>query len=616
MHKRILHVLSRCTASGVARLLPKVGAAGQQATTQARRVGALTVAAGLGWTTMSTVFAEKDASIEIDAFAADELEDGEMKAVPTGQGKTKVLIARVDGKYYAVSNSCTHVGAPMDTGILVGTRVLCPWHNAAFSVVTGAALDMPGRDSLDVYPVEVRGGRVIVKIPPNTEQRQYMEPRMAKPDPKADPRCFLIVGAGAAAQVAAETLRIDGYQGRIVMVTGDANAPYDRTRLTKILGIPLDKISLRPHGWYEEHGVELLTGKNVKLLDAETKVAILSDGGQIAFDKVLVASGATPRKLKVPGADLKHIFTMRSAADSAAVRVAAGDSKTAVIIGSSFIGIEAASALKDSLKLDRVVVVGMEAVPMERVLGKEVGAVIQKMGEDKGVEFMMRRTVKRFEAGPHGVVKEVVLDNGTVLPADMVVVGAGVVPNADFVAGVPKAQDGSIKVDAFMRAGAEGVYAAGDVANFPYSQTGERARIEHWNVAMQQGRTAARNLAGKRTSTYTTVPYFWSAFFGGKLNYVGYNGGHDEVLIEGDLAAKKFIAYYGRDGAVVAAASMGVPNSNLVLAEALRLGRLPPVSQLRSGKANIDTIRESLKEAGGGCGRAACCSRPAQAPSA
>jgi len=232
---------------------------------------------------------------------------------------------------------------------------------------------------------------------------------------------------------------------------------------------------------------------------------------------------------------------LRDPSDSVQIGDACRTAKSAVVIGSSFIGMEVAGCLKKKHKIETVTVIGMESVPFERILGKVVGAAVMKRLVDTfGLNFRLQRSVIAFE-GKNGQVSGVVLDNGHKVPCDLVVVGAGVVPETEFISGVRKGLDGGIETDAFLRA-AKGLYVAGDIAAFPYWLSGDRVRLEHWNVAQQHGRIAARNMCG-RAGTYQSVPYFWTVIGNIKMNYVGQCDSYDDIIYEGDVDNLKFIAY-------------------------------------------------------------------------
>jgi NADPH-dependent 2,4-dienoyl-CoA reductase/sulfur reductase-like enzyme/nitrite reductase/ring-hydroxylating ferredoxin subunit len=509
---------------------------------------------------------------------ADELRDGQMKQVSV-EG-TDVLLTRVGGQHHAVGAYCTHYGAPLATGVLSGARVVCPWHHACFSVVSGDQEEPPGLDALPCFEVRVEGDQVIVAVPEDAPKQRVSG--MAAPD-AADRRVFAVLGGGAAGAAAVEALRQAGYRGRVLLITAEHFLPYDRTTLSKAYLAEREKQSgvkpARSEAFYREHGIEVLAGKRVARVRAEGRQIEFADGGTLHYDALLLATGATPRRLPVPGVDLERVLTLRTPEDVDPIAAAAVEGSRAVVIGSSFIGMECAAALR-SRKVE-VQVVAMESVPFERVLGREVGGLFKGLGEENGVAFHFNAQVDHF-AGK-GRVEKVVLKGGTELEADLVVIGAGVRPATEYLDGVAKNPDGSVNVDEHLKVvGADRLWAAGDIAAFPDPLTGERIRIEHWRVAGQQGRVAARNMAGLATP-FDQVPFFWTRQFNQNLRYVGYAGSWDEVVVEGDLGQRNFLAYYAKGGQVRAVAGAGRDKALCAIEECLRLRRMPVLAAIRAG---------------------------------
>ncbi|HEY7183485.1 MAG TPA: FAD-dependent oxidoreductase, partial [Blastocatellia bacterium] len=452
---------------------------------------------------------------DITVARVDELKDGEMKQVDAGG--TKVLLARVNGKYHAVGAICPHYGGPLAEGALCGERVICPWHHATFDVRTGDLLEPPAFDALPRYEVKTEGESVIVAVPDEAEDRRT--PPMAKRDERQDQRAFVILGGGAAGYMAAQTLREEGFRGRVLMVTREDRLPYDRPNLSKdyLQGhAEPEWMPLRPDEFFDEYGIEVLRGREVAGVDAKAKTVSFKGGERLAYDALLVATGGEPRALQTAGSDLKNVLTLRSFADSDTIIAAAEGAKRAVVIGASFIGMEAAASLKT--RGLEVTVVAPGQAPFEKALGGEIGALFRKIHEDNGVRFRLGEKVARINGA--GKVEAVELESGEKIDADLVVVGIGVKPATDFLKGVELSDDGGVVVDEHLRA-TDGLYAAGDIARFPSPLTGERQRIEHWRTALQQGRIAARNMAGKNVA-YGNVPFFWTRQFDAGLLYVGH----------------------------------------------------------------------------------------------
>jgi NADPH-dependent 2,4-dienoyl-CoA reductase/sulfur reductase-like enzyme/nitrite reductase/ring-hydroxylating ferredoxin subunit len=517
-----------------------------------------------------------------------DLADGEMKTVTVGG--TDVLLSRVDGDFHACGAHCTHYGAPLDTGALHGTVVTCPWHHARFDVRDGALCGAPALDALARYSVRVDGDDVFVRVPDDAdetpEDAAYREsggetPAMADRDFDADSQTFVIVGAGAAGGAAAEALREAGFEGRVVMVTKEDAAPYDRTMLSKGYlggGAGDDALPLRDDAFYQRHGIEVQRGATVTKLDAAAKTIHFAEAEPLKYDRVLVATGGTPRTLDVPGGDLDGVYTLRQWQDAARIVEQAEGAERAVVIGSSFIGMEAAAALTG--RGLSVTVISRDETPFEAVLGTDVGAVFQRAHEANGVTFHLGADVERIEQRYSGLA--VTTKGGATAEGDLVVVGIGVTPATGFIEGVEKHdRDGGLIVDEHLAAGAD-VFAAGDIAHVPNAQSGERNRIEHWRVAQEHGRAAARNMAGK-SEPYDGVPFFWSGQFGVSLRYLGHAEDWDEVVVDGSIDDRSFIAYYLEDGAVRAAAGVGRDREVAALHGLMLDGRMPSADDVKRG---------------------------------
>ena len=509
-----------------------------------------------------------------------ELKDGEMKQVSLGG--TDILLARVKGKYHAVGAHCTHYGAPLVEGALSGDRIICPWHHACFNAATGDVEEPPALDSLPCYGVRAEGENIIVSLPDETTDRRT--PAMTRRDSSADARTFVILGGGAAGYAAAQALREDGFKGRVLMISREDRTPYDRPNLSKdyLQGhAEPEWMPLRAEEFYAEHEIELLRGKEVARVEAAQKTITFTDGDTLAYDSLLVATGGTPRSLDVPGSDLKNIFVLRSFADTDAIIEAARHASRAVVIGASFIGMEAAASLAER-KLS-VTVVAPGETPFEKTLGSEIGGLLRQVHEARGVQFKLGAGAARFEGD--GVVKRVVLDSGERVEADLVIVGIGVRPATDFLRGVELQRDGGVVVDEHLRA-ADGVYAAGDIAYFPSALTHERQRIEHWRTAQQQGRVAAHNMAGKEVE-FDGVPFFWTRQFDAGLLYVGHAASWDEIIFQGNVSAQDFLAFYVKDDHVLAVAGMNRDREMAAIEELMRLDRMPEPDRLRNSPVDF-----------------------------
>ncbi len=517
---------------------------------------------------------------------ADEMNDGDMREVEVDDHE--VLLVRLDGEFYAVGGECTHFGAPLADGATHRGRVRCPWHQACFDAVSGKLEEPPALDALSRFEARVEDGKVVVKVPEDATNEA--QPELVEKDLNQDDRTFLIVGGGAASSTAAETLRQAGFRGEINIITREENPPYDRTQLSKYqMANNKNRVpNLRNSRFYEEAGVKITKGKEVVSLDEESKDVSLASGEKVSYDKVLLAPGAEPNTLGVPGEGLDSVFTLRRPEDLKRINKKAEDASKIVIIGSSFIGMESAASLRDR-DLD-VTVVSLTSVPFERVLGKRIGEVYQKTHFDNGVNFEMESKVDSFKGD--GEVREVELADGKTLSADMVILGVGVSPATGFLEGsLDLDDDGGIAVDEYLSR-TEEIYAAGDVARFPDWRTGEKMRVEHWRLAQQHGRVAASNMAGERIP-YRSLPLFWTNQFDIYLRYIGYTSSWDDLIITGDLDQKNFIGYFVKDRTVAAAVGSNVNQKMAALAELMREEKLPAPGEIKSDQFDpVEYLRE------------------------
>jgi len=382
------------------------------------------------------------------------------------------------------------------------------------------------------------------------------------------------------------------------MLTKEAHFPYDRVVLSKNLDKTAESLQLRSAEFFEKWDIEVMREATVTRLDTAGQsvhyTAPGQEGGQaLSYDAVLVASGGSPRKLFCPGSSMQGIFTLRTPEDAAKIAERAKKGQKMVVVGGSFIGMEIASSLRK--KGCDVSVVAMETVPFERVLGKKVGAAFARQLQKEGIQWFGSSQVRLFRG--NDVVNGVELEDGEVLPADGIVIGAGVLPNTRFIEGVQLDKNGAIVVGPLLRSEAvPSLFAAGDVCSFPSVRTGQQARIEHWDVATQQGRVAARNMLGKY-QPFTTVPFFWSGLFGKNLRFVGHAPeALDRVIIEGDVSGMEFISYYTEDDEIRAVATVNRDPVAVACAELMRRDKMPKVSELMLGVVNADVIMQRLKD--------------------
>jgi NADPH-dependent 2,4-dienoyl-CoA reductase/sulfur reductase-like enzyme/nitrite reductase/ring-hydroxylating ferredoxin subunit len=459
-------------------------------------------------------------------------------------GDEEVLLVHSDGEIFAVGAHCAHYHGPLAEGLVTGESVRCPWHHACFDLRTGEAERAPALSPIACWTVERRDGRIVVK-----EKREQPKPR--GPTAKADaPGKIVIIGGGAAGFAAAEMLRRRDYRGSIVMLSDDDAPPVDRPNLSKdyLAGsAPEDWLPLRPDDFYAENGIDLRLRSSVAGIDPRQRQVALEGGERLSFDRLLLATGAQPARLSIPGADQPHVHTLRSLADCRAIIDAAKGARRVLVIGASFIGLEVAASLRT--RGVEVHVAALEARPMERVFGPALGDFVRALHEEHGVVFHLQDTATAIDG------KRVALKSGGTLDADLVVAGIGVRPRLAIAEQAGLAIDRGITVNEYLQTSEPDIYAAGDIARWPDPHCGERIRVEHWVVAERQGQAAAANMLDFN-ERFDAVPFFWSQHYDVPINYVGHAERWDSIAVEGDIKAKDCLLRYRRDGRVLAVASV------------------------------------------------------------
>ena len=478
-------------------------------------------------------------------IALSELKDGGM--LRGRAGDDAVLLARRGNDVFAIGATCTHYGGPLAEGVIDGDTVRCPWHHACFSLRTGEALRAPALSPVACWQVERRGDRVVVT---KKVERDPLAPTYpAHVSRPSDVKRVLIVGAGAAGAAAAEMLRRCGFDGSVTIVDAEPDSPYDRPNLSKdyLAGnAPEEWIPLRPPGFYEQHDITLVRARATRIDVGARKLEV--DGRDaLPFDALLLATGADPIHLPIPGSDLPHVRYLRSLGDSRTIIAAASRPKPAVVIGGSFIGLEVAASLR--ARGLPVHVVAPESLPLERVLGTELGQFIKALHEEKGVVFHLGHKPARIEE------TAVVLDDGTRLDAELVVIGVGVRPRLALAEQAGLTLDRGVSVDEYLETSVPRIFAAGDIARWPDPHSGERIRVEHWVVAERMGQTAARNILGAR-ERFDHVPFFWSAHYDVSINYVGHAESWDAVRVDGSPQQRDVAVRFERHGTLLALATI------------------------------------------------------------
>ncbi|WP_176506298.1 FAD-dependent oxidoreductase [Pseudomonas urethralis] len=443
-------------------------------------------------------------------------------------GNEEMILVRQGDQVHAYQGNCPHAGAPLEEGVVCGGLLICPWHKAAFAVDEGAVCEPPALTGLRRYRAWVKDGEVWVDDQPLPKN---------EPPRHSDARTFVVIGAGAAGSAAVATLLDHGFGGHLIWLDQERQPAYDRTALSKFViagEMAPDEVSslIEPDQLRRGH-LDRRFGK-VRVLDAKKRQIILADGQHIDYDAALLATGSKPVRPQLPGVDLPGIMTLRSREDAARLLDAAEPGQPVVIVGDSFIGLEAASALRKYGA--QVHVVTRHEVPLAKQLGERIGRCMRELHERKGVVFHGPTEVERFLG--EDKVEAVQLANGEKLSTALVLLGTGVKPATAFVQGVPLGKDQSLKVDAELHV-AEGLWAAGDIATFPHD--GRPVRIEHWRLAQQLGVIAAANMLGEQRR-YNDVPFFWTYQNGRTYEVLGHARDWDRIEFVGEPEKGDFIA--------------------------------------------------------------------------
>ena len=484
-----------------------------------------------------------------------------LDAIPEGElfaahafGKSVLVVRRGHG-VRAIGATCTHYSGPLTDGLLVGDTVRCPWHHACFSLDTGEAVGAPALNPVATWKLEVRGGTV--RALGEIAARDGASPRHGAKPPARDVERIVIVGGGAAGNAAAERLRREGFGGAVTMISADDALPYDRPNLSKDFlagNAPEEWIPLRSADFYKAHAITTLLDTRVVAVNPADRTVALADGRALPYDRLLLATGATPIVLPLPGGDLPHVHYLRTLADSRRIVAAAKQAQRAVVMGASFIGLEVAAALR--ARGIEVHVVAPEAIPLARVVGPELGAYVRAIHEQHGVVFHLEDTAAAVDRDG------VTLKSGRRVAADLVVIGVGVRPDLGLAEQAGLALDRGVLVNEFLESSVPGIFAAGDIARVPNARVGAPIRVEHWVVAERQGQAAARNMLGLQRP-FRDVPFFWSAHYDTTLSYVGHATEWDAVRVDGDIAAGDASVTLAQRGRAMAVITVGRDRDSL-----------------------------------------------------
>jgi len=471
--------------------------------------------------------------------AAREFAEGGM--LPGHVGREAVLIARVDGGFYAIGAKCSHYGAPLAEGLVVGGTVRCPWHHARFCLKTGEAVSAPAFDPVSVWAVEERDGSVFVR-PATTKP--------ASPTEEGTKR-IVIIGGGAAGFAAAEMLHRKGFAGSVTMLSADSEPPYDRPSCSKeyLEGkSPRDQTPLRERGFYAAAGIDLRTDTQVGRIDpAARTVSVKGSAETLAYDVLILATGAEPQRPSLPGLDGPGVFTLRTLADADALIAGAQTARRGVVIGASFIGLEVAAALRQ--RGLEVTVVSSETAPLEKILGREVGRWVQGVHEKEGVVFRLGQKVLGYADG------KVAIEGADPIAADLVVVGTGVKPRVDLAVAAGLKVDDGVVVDDRLKTSIDAIYAAGDIARYPDPISGRLIRVEHWVHAERQGQHLARLILGE-DRPFNDPPFFWTKHYQRSVSYCGHAENFDPPRVNGSIEDGDATIGYREGGRLTAVATI------------------------------------------------------------
>ncbi|XP_022219115.1 apoptosis-inducing factor 3 isoform X3 [Drosophila obscura] len=485
-----------------------------------------------------------------------DLKENEMKQVDFDED-TRVLLVKQNGRLQAVGAKCTHFGAPLNTGALSQGRVRCPWHGACFNLETGDIEDFPGLDSLPCYNVQVSSeGQVMLRAKRADLAKSKRVKNMVARKPE-DQRCFIVVGGGPSGAVCAETLRQEGFTGRLILVSRENYLPYDRVKISKAMNLDIEQLRFRDEEFYKQHDIEVWLGVGASKLDTAQKELHCTNGYVVKYDKIYIATGCSSFKPPIPGANLNNVKTIRELDDTKSIIAAVSEATRVVCLGASFIALEAAASLVS--KVASVTVVGRDKVPLKAAFGELIGQRVAQLFEENKVTMRMESGITEIIGDDDGNVAEVQLADETRIPCDLLILGTGSTLNTQFLAksGVRINRNGSVDVTDFLESNVPDVYVGGDIANAHiHGLAHDRVNIGHYQLAQYHGRIAAINMCGS-VKKLEAVPFFFTMLFGKGIRYAGH-GSYKDVIIDGSLEDLKFVAYFVNEAdTVTAVASVG-----------------------------------------------------------
>jgi len=495
-----------------------------------------------------------------EALKADQLSEG--VPLEAKVGKKNVLLIRSGERIYAVGARCPHYGASLENGHFRNNILTCPCHHSRFDITSGKALSPPAFADLPLFETKEKQGLVYVR-----EVKQEKEKAVSS----AKKKVFVIVGSGAAGFSAAVTLRDNGFDGRVLMLTEEADLPYDRPILSKeFLSGTADAelIPLKTEQFYKDLEIELLRNYKAVSLNTREKKITLAHETELPYDKLLIATGGIPRTPPIPGTDSARFFLLRTWSDARMIASALEDAKRVVIIGSGFIGLEAASACAQ--RGCEVHVISSSRTPMIDLLGEKLGFRLQKLHEKHGVRFSLGEIPEEIVS--EGKEQKVVLSSEEHVSGDIVIAGVGIIPSVGFLSGTGLLKEGAVSVDHLLQSEDDCVYAAGDVALVLDPVMGKHRRIEHWVEACRQGKHAALAMLDRRHK-YEEVPFFWTRQYDLEIQYTGWVRRKGKIIFRGGEDQEDFLAGFYERGKLRAAAGVRREKEIILLSEIIRSGR-------------------------------------------
>ncbi|KZC13355.1 Apoptosis-inducing factor 3 [Dufourea novaeangliae] len=502
-----------------------------------------------------------------------DIKDNDMKLLPLGDAGDKILLIKQKGELHAIGTKCTHYGALLHTGALGDGRIRCPWHGACFNIRTGDIEDYPGLDSLPCYKVHVDdSGLVRVRANRKDLGLNRRVKHMCEQDP-SNQTTVVIVGGGPAGATCAETLRQENFTGNIIMICKENVVPYDRVKVSKVLDFDVEKAALRPQSFYKDYKIDVKLSVEAIGLNTSEKSIALSNNEKLIYNYLFISTGSKPRMPEVPGANLSNIYVLRNYTESHEIHSKLSANKHIVVLGLGFIGMEAAAYCVGKCKSVTII------------------------GKEKGIKFILGNNIAQFIAKEDdgNTVGTVLLTDGTVLPADIAIIGIGSTLYTDWIkdSSIQMLEDGSIIVDKHLKTNVENVYAGGDIAYAPlFGSDSTTAAIGHYPLAHYHGKIAALNICAK-TTALNAIPFFWTTLFGKSYRYAGY-GKPDKIKIHGSLEKFEFFAYYIKDGKVTAMSSVGADPVVSDFANFLHEGK--SLTEIIINKHPFDWIRSKPKD--------------------